>query len=561
MTVTSRKYFTNWFVANGVNKDWSFDFTILAQEDVVVQVRTGTDDTTIVEYTTDLGFFPADDFASGTVRYPVLAAAVPVGQQVRLLRRAAYLQKEQIGKEGRFLPQTHERAFDRVTILTQQVDNQLDRAVKVIEGATPLTLVSGLPDGAVLMVDGPFIVEGPNASSINSAQSYAEDAKDARDLAQAWANNPENSPILPGLYSAYHWSAKASASAYQAGLARDEANLAAVDAVRYNVAQSKTPAEQGQARANIGADVLAGFRNKIINGDGAINQRAPATVADDVYWCDRHYALTQTAAITPSILSDVANGLPSMMRLTQSQASAQRMGNAQILEASASKPLRGRTVTLGGRARSSVAQTIRYAVLEWTGAADVVTSDVVSNWTATAFTPGNFFLAANLVVAAAGSVALSANTLTDWSLVAPISGACNNIIVLYWTAGAVAQNVTVDMAWQLVEGDASAEAYPFEVRHPQQELVLCQRYYLAGAGTVKFQASTSSGDAPRVMVWFKVTMRATPTLALTDIASTGFPAGVPSTELLSPDSFAAFKTANATGNVTFSFTYRADAEL
>ena len=84
MTVTSRKYFTDWFVANGINKDWGFDFTILSQEDVIVQVRTGLDDTTIVEYTTDLGFFPADDFASGTVRYPVLGAAVPTGKYVRL---------------------------------------------------------------------------------------------------------------------------------------------------------------------------------------------------------------------------------------------------------------------------------------------------------------------------------------------------------------------------------------------------------------------------------------------------------------------------------------------
>lgn len=242
------------------------------------------------------------------------------------------------------------------------------------------------------------------------------------------------------------------------------------------VAQTLTPTQRGQARANIEAGAVAGFRDKLINGNGAINQRALATVADDTYWCDRHYALTQTAAVTPSILSDVANGLPSMMRLLQAQATAQRMGNAHILEAAVSKPLRGDTVTLGGRARCSSAQNLRYAILEWTGTADAVTSDVVNNWTSTTYTAGNFFLA-GLTVAAVGSIALAANTITNWSLPATISGACNNIIVLYWTEAAVAQNVTLDMAWGLVEGNATAEVYPYELRHPQQELSLCQRFF------------------------------------------------------------------------------------
>jgi hypothetical protein len=302
--------------------------------------------------------------------------------------------------------------------------------------------------------------------------------------------------------------AKADATATAAALATKaeaaDVALALAQRVRFDAVQSMTLQERGQARANIGAKVLAGFRDKMINGNGAINQRAPVTVADDTYWCDRHYALTQTAAITPSILSDVANGLPSMMRLTQSQATAQRMGNAQIFEAAISKPLRGLSVTLGGRTRSSIAQTIRYAVLEWTGTADAVTSDVVNNWTATVFTPGNFFLASNLVLAAAGSVALSANAITNWSVVAPISGACNNIIVLYWTDAAVAQNVTLDMAWGLVEGDASAEVYPYELRSPPQELLLCQRYFYR-ATTLVAPSSNFVVTCPR-----KVTMRVAP---------------------------------------------------
>lgn len=222
MTVTSRKYFSDWFLANGINKDWGFDFTILSQDDVVMLVRDGTDDTTIVEHTTDIGFFPAEDFATGSVKYPVFAAALPVGKQVRILRRVAYLQLEKIGKEGKFLPLTHEKAFDKATILTQQVDNDLARAVQVIEGATPLVVVSDIPDGAVLMKNGNFIVEGPNAVSINSAQGYAEDAEAAMVKAEQWAENPEDVEVEPDAYSSKHWATKSGASAVIAGTAKDE---------------------------------------------------------------------------------------------------------------------------------------------------------------------------------------------------------------------------------------------------------------------------------------------------------------------------------------------------
>ena len=264
---------------------------------------------------------------------------------------------------------------------------------------------------------------------------------------------------------------------------------------------------------------LGGFRDVLINGDGAVNQRTYTTVADDTYWCDRHYVLTQTAAITPTILADVANGLPSMMRLSQSQAAAQRMGNAQIAESYVSKRLRGKQVTLGGFLRCSAAQAIRYAVLEWTGTADTVTSDVVNSWTNGSFTAGQFFLGSNLTVAAVGTITPAANTVTPWSLTANISGSCNNLIVFMWTEGTAAQNVTLDMAWGVVQGDATKETWPYAPRHSQQELALCQRYY--EKLTVFAVSYNSSGTAAqRAMGAFRSTKRtATPTVGSITVRS------------------------------------------
>ncbi len=291
-----------------------------------------------------------------------------------------------------------------------------------------------------------------------------------------------------------------------------------------------------QARAVIGVDIVGGFRNKIINGDGAINQRAATTAVDDAYGHDAHYALTQAAAIAVSTLGAPANGIRSMMRLVQSQAAAQRMGYAHILEAADTWGLRGKTVTLGGKLRYSNAAAIRYAVLEWTGTADSVVSDVVNNWASASFTAGGFFLASNLVVSQVGSITPAASTITDWSVTANVSAAANNIIVVIWTEAAAAQSSTLDFRWYLVEGDATLEADPFSPRLIGAELALCQRRALAIDNAIGNQYSTNGTS---LTVFFPVQMRALPggvatTLGVTSliIAGAGVASGLASLSAL-----------------------------
>jgi hypothetical protein len=217
--------------------------------------------------------------------------------------------------------------------------------------------------------------------------------------------------------------------------------------------------------------------NPIINGAFAINQRAAATNADDTYAHDRWNVLTQTGTIALSTLTDVENTTPFMARLTQSQASAQRMGYSQIIEGKNCKHLRGQQVTFRfGRERLSSSANIRIAVLEWTGTEDSVTSDVVLNWTSTTYTAGNFFLAANLTVSGVVQQALTANTLTDGSSVTVTLGsAFNNLIVFAWTESTVAQNVTLDLGKAQIETGAAAST--FVVPDYEVELDRCKRYY------------------------------------------------------------------------------------
>lgn len=233
--------------------------------------------------------------------------------------------------------------------------------------------------------------------------------------------------------------------------------------------------------------------NHLHNPDGEIYQRAVAATADDAYMDDRWYALTQTGTITPSQQSNPENGYHRGLRLTQSQASAQRMGRAQIVEASQTSTLRGKTVTFGGRFKLSTSATLRYAILAWTGTADAVTSDVVNDWTSGTYTTGNFFNSTTLSLVATGSTALTAATAATCSISGAVPAGATNIIVLYWTEATAAQNVTLD-AWGLRLVDATTLVGAIQ-RSAAEELRLCRRFlpalvssgitdYLPGSGVV-----------------------------------------------------------------------------
>lgn len=308
----------------------------------------------------------------------------------------------------------------------------------------------------------------------------------------------------------------------------------------------------------------AGFRNRLINGNGAINQRSATSQADDTYAWDRHYVLTQTGAIGVSTLTDVANGLPSMMRATQSQASAQRMGIAQIIEAANCKDLRGQAVALIGKLRCSSAQAIRYAILEWTGTADSVTSDVVNSWTNATFTAGQFFNSTTLTVTAVGTLTPVANTVTDFLLPATLGSSGNNVIVMIWTEGTAAQNVTLDVAWQFAKGDFTGQTYPIEARSRTEEEILCMRYYeynFDGYTASVFDSDTTSGVISTASVSFKVAKRGTPTVALSNNYNLQF-GSTPGTPTVGRGGFSEQRTATGTASRGyFSSNWTADAEL
>lgn len=259
------------------------------------------------------------------------------------------------------------------------------------------------------------------------------------------------------------------------------------------------------------------FRNLLHNPRGEVYQRSIVSTADDTYFADRWYALTQTGAVTPSTLSAPEDGYHTAVRLTQAQAAAQRFGFAQIVEGKDCKSKRGGSATLVPRVRISNSQAIRYAILGWTGTEDSVTSDVVNDWTSGTYTAGNFFLGANLSVLGVGAQTPSANTWTSLTaLTASLGSAFNNLIVMVWTEGTAAQNVTLDFDY--VQLEPGQTATPPEYRPFGIEMALCRRFLPTIYGRIPGIAGQCVATTQaNYLVRFDVPARTVPTgIAFTD---------------------------------------------
>jgi hypothetical protein len=110
---------------------------------------------------------------------------------------------------------------------------------------------------------------------------------------------------------------------------------------------------------------------------------------------------------------------------------------------------------------------------------------------------------------------------------------------------------------QLEKGSA---ATAFEYRQFQQEFALCQRYY--EKGIVGFVGYLTNGIAGGIGIPFAVTKRAAATMSqAASLNASGMASGVASYFVTGVDGFAIYHTATMTGNVSFVDRYIADAEL
>jgi len=271
-------------------------------------------------------------------------------------------------------------------------------------------------------------------------------------------------------------------------------------------------------------------RNRLINGSFQIAQRNTSFSggtdnADDTYTLDRWYVLSEgNDSIDVTQQSDSPDSNGKSIRLDV-ETTGEKFGIAQIIEGQNCIGAIGNTCTLSFYAKVSNARidTVKAAIIAWSGTEDTVTSDIISAWNADGTTPT---LIAN---ATFENTPADLSVTTSWAryeLSANIDTASTkNIIIFIWSDDATNPQAGDFLYLTNIQFEAATSvATPFEHRPISVELSLAQRYY-------QNYISSNGTQVPGTGVWrsgtrfdcnfvLPVVMRSTPDIvAITNLAN------------------------------------------
>lgn len=178
------------YTQGGATTDWPVPFRFLEASDlVVIQTQGDVDDILVLDtdYTVEI-----DGESGGTV---TIDPAVSVGTRITIYRDIPLDQPVALSTAGGWYPEVHEDVFDRLAMQIQQVQDGVDRAVKL------------------------------SATSTQNPDLVADQLLVARDEALSAANLSSNAAILSDTRAS-----DAAASAVAAALSKDAAALSATAA-------------------------------------------------------------------------------------------------------------------------------------------------------------------------------------------------------------------------------------------------------------------------------------------------------------------------------------------
>jgi len=429
--------------------------------------------------------------------------ATAIGDVITILRNAPATQLVDYAPNGKFPAETHERALDKLTMLTQQliatdVVGLRFQDGEVLDGTLAKSARSGKvftfdANGVPVFVTAAGLVQGGVDAAGASATAAAASASAASGSASSASGSAS---AASGSASAAATSASNAASTLANAVVKAGSVMTGLLTLSGNgtTALHAVPKQQAESIVTdrAGNDGGFTFRNLIINGRGSVNQRGyvsnTGTSVANQYTLDRWRVVTsgQALVFTP-------DGSGSIMY-------APAGGVEQVIEASSN---------------DGSAHTI-----SWVG--DAV---VQINGGAVNSSPYTFSVTAN-------------NSITVKFTISPGGGS------------GIFKEVQVEQGTQPTV---------FELRPAGVELALCQRYYQTGG--LIFSGNTTSGSNYTAQVGLKVEMRAAPTVTLTSASNTGF-AATAGTGSSTSGYVRELRASNATvtgGN--FSSTFVASAEL
>lgn len=410
MTISSSTRKAGPFTGNGTTATYPFAFKIFQASDLLVVKTTpaGVESTLtlITDYTVSLN---ADQNSSPGGSITLTAGNLASGYLVTMTSQVPYTQTTDLTNQGGFYPAVITNALDKLTIQTQQLEEQVNRSAKLP--------ISSTTDADALVAD--IVLLADSAANIDTV---------ATNITAVNTNATNITAIQNASTNATNAAASASAAASSASSASSSASTATTQASSASTSASNAASSAAQAAASAASGMYSAVQDKSANY---------TVVVDDAGDLIRVTTTSGAVTITLPQISTVSDGFKvAIVKWTGD-------GNAVNVARSGSDTINGATSYSLGAQYGSVTLVADFETNTWFAAASGLgTSNVVvdrfsGNGSTTAFTlsgdPGaknNTAIYISGVYQAKSTYSWSGTTITFSA--APPSGT-NNIEVV-WTA-------------------------------------------------------------------------------------------------------------------------------
>ncbi|EGO9722526.1 phage tail protein [Escherichia coli] len=117
----------NEYTGNGVTTSFPYTFRVFKESDLVVQVVDLDENIAVLALDTDYTVTGAGGYNGGNV---ILSKALANGYQISISRELPVTQETDLRNQGKFFAEVHEDAFDKLTMLIQQVRSWFSLALR-----------------------------------------------------------------------------------------------------------------------------------------------------------------------------------------------------------------------------------------------------------------------------------------------------------------------------------------------------------------------------------------------------------------------------------------------
>ena len=190
MTISNQTARTGPYNGNGSTTVFAYDFRILDQSHVVVTLKSAANVETVQTLTTNYTVSGVGDATGGNITMVVAPAS---GEQLTFSRSVPQTQEVDLANRGGVQPEVLEAAYDKLTQLSQDKVELLNRMPRfpVSSALTAVELPLTLTADTALIVNaaGTGYTNGPTSSQISAAEAEAAAAAASADAAESSASS------------------------------------------------------------------------------------------------------------------------------------------------------------------------------------------------------------------------------------------------------------------------------------------------------------------------------------------------------------------------------------